>query len=158
MRAASAAWLIVLAACGGGAATSDARLAEVRSVHGGAGPWAVAGYRMGEAALRALALQRGSFDLEVTHYSPREVQYACIADGAAAATGASLGKLNLSMADAPAPETHTTYRRRSTHESVTLRMTKAFTARFLDVPRERLAAAGREVMQLPDADIFEIVP
>ena len=156
-RAASAACLVVLTACGG-AATSDARLAEVRSVHGGAGPWAVAGYRMGEAALHTLGLPRGSFDLEVTHYSPREVQYACIADGAAAATGASLGKLNLSIADAPAPETHTTYRRRSTHASVTLRMTKAFATRFLDVPRERLAAAGREVMQLPDADIFEIVP
>jgi len=113
---------------------------------------------MGEAALHAHGLPRGSFDLEVTHYSPREVQCACIADGAAAATGASLGKLNLSIADAPGPETHTMYRRRSTRESVTLRMTKAFAARFLDVPRERLAAAGREVMQLPDADIFEVVP
>ena len=33
--------------------TLDARLAEVARAHGGAGPWAVAGYRMGEHALAA---------------------------------------------------------------------------------------------------------
>lgn len=137
----------------------DARLAEVARVHGGAGPWAVAGYRMGAFALRELGLERGSFDLEVVHYTPREVQYACIADGASAATGASMGKLNLSLTEAPAPETRTTYRRRSAGgKAVTLRITKAFAARFIDVPRERLAGAGREAMQLPESDVFEVVP
>ena len=65
-------------------ASIDERLAEVARIHGGAGPWAVAGYRMGEHALKELGLERGSFDLVVTHFSPKEVQYACIADGAAA--------------------------------------------------------------------------
>jgi formylmethanofuran dehydrogenase subunit E len=137
----------------------EGRLAEVARVHGGAGPWAVAGYRMGAFALRSLGLERGSFELEVVHYTPREVQYACIADGASAATGASVGKLNLSLADAPAPETRTTYRRRSgTEKAITLRVTKAFVARFVDVPRERLKEAGREAMQLADGDVFEVVP
>ena len=136
----------------------DARLAEVARIHGGAGPWAVAGYRMGTYALTTLGLPRGSFDLEVVHYTPHEVQYACIADGASAATGASVGKLNLSLQDAPAPETRTTYRRKTGGRSVTLRIAPAFARRFLDVPRERLGAAGREAMQLPDADVFEIVP
>ena len=135
----------------------DARLAEVARVHGGAGPWAVAGYRMGAFALHSLGLERGSFDLEVTHYSPHEVQYACIADGASAATGASLGKLNLSLESAAAPDTHTVYRRRSTKQSLTLRVSKSFTTHFLDVPRERLGEAGREAMLLPDADVFEVV-
>lgn len=141
-----------------GAAHEDARLAEVARAHGGAGPWAVSGYRMGAYALEKLGLARGSFDLEITHYTPREVQYACIADGASASTGASVGKLNLSLADAPAPETRTVYRRKSTGQTVTLRVTKAFAARFLDVPREKLGDAGREAMRLPDADIFEVVP
>jgi formylmethanofuran dehydrogenase subunit E len=136
----------------------DVRLAEVARVHGGAGPWAVAGYRMGAFALQTLGLPRGSFDLEVVHYSPREVQYACIADGASAVTGASLGKLNLSLEVAAAPETRTLYRRRSTHQAITLRITKAFAERFLEVPRERLGEAGREAMQLADADVFEVLP
>lgn len=137
----------------------DARLAEVARAHGGAGPWAVAGYRMGAFALKELGLERGSFDLEVVHYTPREVQYACIADGASASTGASVGKLNLTLSDAPAPDTRTVYRRRSAGgRSITLRVTKAFATRFLEVPRERLAEAGRQAMQLPDADVFEAVP
>src|SRR5690242_14269068 len=61
-------------------ADADAKLAEVARVHGGAGPWAVAGYRMGAHALGVLGVERGSFDLEIVHYTPKEVQYSCIAD------------------------------------------------------------------------------
>jgi hypothetical protein len=103
-------------------------------------------------------LARGSFDVEVVHYTPAEVQYSCIADGAAAATGASLGKLNLGLETGPAEATRTLYRRRSTGQSVVLRVTEAFKARFEDVPRERLGDAGREVLALRDDEIFEVVP
>jgi formylmethanofuran dehydrogenase subunit E len=133
-------------------------LAAVAAIHGGAGPWAVAGYRMGRFALTRLGLARGSFDVEVVHYTPAEVQYSCIADGAAAATGASLGKLNLGLETGPAEATRTLYRRRSTGQSVVLRVTEAFKARFEDVPRERLGDAGREVLALRDDEIFEVVP
>jgi formylmethanofuran dehydrogenase subunit E len=136
----------------------DRKLAEVARVHGGAGPWAVAGYRMGEHAVAALGLKRGSFDLEVVHHSPKEVQYACIADGAEAATGASLGKLNLSLSEAPASETRTVYRNKATGATITLRPSAGFAKRFRDVPREKLAEAGRDAMALPDAEVFEIVP
>lgn len=137
---------------------ANAKLEEVARVHGGAGPWAVAGYRMGEYALRKLGLARGSFDLEVVHFTPHEVQYSCIADDAAAATGASLGKLNLTLADAPPPETRTVYRRKSTNQSIALRVTKSFAALYTDVPFERLQDAGREVLRLRDEEIFEEVP
>jgi formylmethanofuran dehydrogenase subunit E len=155
---------LVLAACSNDPPAAsqsnkiDAQLEEVARIHGGTGPWAVAGYRMGAAALGVLGLERGSFDLEIVHFSPREVQYSCIADGAAAATGASLGKLNLALSDAPADDTRTVYRRKSTGKSITLRITKAFAARFSNVPAEGLKAAGRDVMQLPDQDIFETTP
>ncbi|MBM7117937.1 FmdE family protein [Archangium primigenium] len=138
---------------------SEAALARIRVVHGGAGPWVVAGYRMGASALRTLGVSAGSFDLEVAHHAPAQVQYTCIADGAAAATGASLGKLNLALVEeAEASRVATTYRRRSTGASVTLRPTAAFVARYRDLPRERLAEAGREVLDLPDAEVFEAVP
>jgi formylmethanofuran dehydrogenase subunit E len=137
------------------AASVNDPLARVASIHGGAGPWVVAGYRMGEYALAKLGLERQSFDLEVVHYTPQEVQFSCIADGAAAATGASLGKLNLRLEDAAETDVATTYRRKSTGQAVTLRPTRAFAARFRDVPRDQLGAAGRTVLSLPDADIFE---
>ncbi|AKT42093.1 FmdE family protein [Chondromyces crocatus] len=134
----------------------DQQLAEVARIHGGAGPWAVAGYRMGRYALERLGLTHQSFDLEVIHHSPRSVQFTCIADGAAAATGASLGKLNLSLVEeADEAAVATTYRRRSTGASITLRPTATFKARFKDVPREQLPAAGRVAMELPETEIFE---
>lgn len=129
-------------------------LASITAVHGGAGPWVVAGYRMGQYALAKLGLAKGSFDLEVVHHSPHEVQYSCIADGAAAATGASLGRLSLTLADAPATATRTTYRKRSTGEELTLQTTDAFGDRYKDIPRPQLMAAGREVLHLSDAEIF----
>jgi formylmethanofuran dehydrogenase subunit E len=111
---------------------------------------------MGRAALSRLGLPRGSFDLEVVHYSPRQVQYSCIADGAQASTGASMGKLNLSRAEATAADTHTVYRNRSTGKQVTLRLTPQFRRRFRDVPRQELENAGAEVMMLADEEIFAV--
>ncbi len=140
----------------GATVTADeAALEAVRRAHGGAGPWAVAGYRMGRHALTRLGLQPGSFDLDVRHESPAEVQYSCVADGASAATGASLGKLNLSLAPATRAEVKTVYRKKSTGERLTLRPSAAFVARYSEVPRARLAEAGREVLSLPEADVFE---
>lgn len=136
----------------------ERRLEDVTRAHGGAGPWAVAGYRMGEHALALLGLTKGSFDLDVVHHSPRKVQYTCIADGAGAATGASVGKMNLSLTEAPASGVRTAYTRKSTGQTVTLRLRGAFVERFADVPRARLLEAGREVMGLPDDAIFEQAP
>jgi formylmethanofuran dehydrogenase subunit E len=157
--------LFVALACGcagatppAAAATPDDGLARVAAIHGAAGPWAVAGYRMGRFALARLGLPPQSFELEVTHRTPAMVQYSCIADGAAASTGASLGKLNLKLVDAKEADVMTTFSSKSSGKSVTLRPTEAFRARFAGLPRERLADAGREVMSLADADIFEEVP
>jgi formylmethanofuran dehydrogenase subunit E len=155
--------LAALALAGCAARTSKAHhdepaLAEVAAIHGGAGPWVVAGYRMARYALARLGLPKQSFDLEVTHKSPRQVQYSCIADGASAATGASLGKLNLSLVEVPAAELVTIYRRRSTGAEVRLRPTRAFAARFTNVPRPELGKAGRAVLALSDGEIFEEVP
>jgi len=113
---------------------------------------------MGEFALQKLGLERGSFDLDVTHASPPEVQYSCIADGAAAATGASLGKLNLHWQEVALPDTRTTYLRKSTGQTVELEVTTAFAKRYADVPRPLLKSAGEEVMRLADNEIFEVTP
>jgi hypothetical protein len=109
---------------------------------------------MGLFALARLSLPHGSYDLEVVHHAPREVQFSCIADGAAAATGASLGRLNLSLEPAAAAETRTTYRNKQTGATVTLATTPEFAQRYANVPREQLSAAGMEVLQLTDAEVF----
>jgi formylmethanofuran dehydrogenase subunit E len=131
-------------------------LARVADVHGMAGPFAVAGFRMGQRALRELDLPVGSFDLEVRHESPSEVQWSCIADGAQAATGASPGKLNLQMAPAARADVRTVFRRKSTGKTLTTRLTPGFVRRFADIPRAELGAAGAIVLALPDGEIFAI--
>lgn len=140
------------------ASSLDKALAEVDRVHGGHGPWAVSGYRMGQYALAKLGLARQAFDLEVVHHSPLSPQYACVADGAAAATGASTGKLNLKLVEATAEKIHTVYKNRATGATLVLRPSAKFVARFKDVPMPELAAAGKTAMGLPDADVFEEAP
>ncbi|GAC1351307.1 MAG: hypothetical protein NVS3B20_08510 [Polyangiales bacterium] len=136
----------------------DRELADVANIHGEAGPWAVAGYRMGKYALGRLGIPRQSFDLEVIHHSPRQVRYACIADGAAAATGASLGKLNLTLVETDAARLSTTYRRKSTGQSITLRPSPSFEKRFSSMERNELHGAGRVAMALGDEEVFEEAP
>ena len=153
-------FVLSLASCGPARpseAPAPSGLAEVAFIHGGAGPWAVAGYRMGQAALSKLGLPRQSFVLLVVHHTPDKVQFSCIADGAAAATGASVGKLNLRLTPASDADVATTYTNHATGQAVTLRPTAEFKARFTDVPRAELGAAGARVMSLPDAQIFEEV-
>lgn len=139
------------------AAGDEPELREVAAVHGGAGPWAVLGYRMGKFALAELGLSRHSFDLDVTHRSPKAVQFTCIADGAAAATGASMGKLNLTLEPAAEADVVTVYKNKKTKKEIALRPAKAFVDRFKDVPREGLAKAGREVLKLADSELFDVV-
>jgi formylmethanofuran dehydrogenase subunit E len=133
----------------------DSELDRVAAVHGAPGPWAVAGYRMGQYALGKLGLERGSFDLEVTHKSPHQVMFSCIADGAAAATGASVGKLNLTLVDGVEKDLATSYRQKSTGRTITLRPTASFRARYADTPREKARDLGREVLALPAEQVFE---
>lgn len=149
---------VTVAGCGATPATRDAveqKLDAVAAVHGAPGPWAVAGYRMSEFALARLGLRRGSFDLVVIHHSPREVRFSCIADGASAQSGASVGKLNLTLEEAVDGDVRTTYRDKRSGKSITLRPTEAFRTRYADTPRERARQLGREVLELPEHLVFE---
>jgi len=136
----------------------EKKLDEVAAIHGAPGPWAVAGYRMSEYALAKLGLPRGSFDLEVVHWTPKEVRYSCIADGAAAHSGASLGKLNLSLVEATADNVLTIYRDKKNGKSIALRPTASFRERYADTPREKARELGREVLGLPAEQVFEEIP
>lgn len=135
----------------------DELLSRVREVHGGTGPWAVAGYRIGERALKELGLPRHNFGLLAVHRAPAEVQYSCIADGLQAATGVSPGKLNLRLEAAPAERLSTTVTDRGSGRTLTFTLRPELVRSIRDLPAERLEAEGRRVAGLPDGDIFTVV-
>jgi formylmethanofuran dehydrogenase subunit E len=174
------AWLPLLAACGSapapqpgsqpsaqptsrptsrpaGPASTDELLARVAAIHGAAGPFAVAGYRMGQAALRELGLEAGRFELLVVHASPAAVQWSCVADGLQAATGTSVGKLNLRWVETDG-EVESRIGTRDGARTLVGRLRQGFLDRYLETPRERLLAAGREVAELPEAELFTLSP
>jgi len=131
-------------------------LARVRDLHGAAGPWAVAGYRIGARALKELGLPRHSQNLDVVHHCPAEVQYSCIADGVQAATGASPGKLNLGIKTAPREHLRTLIRDKASGRTLIFTLTPELTRSIANLPQDRLEAEGQRVAQLPDDCIFQI--
>jgi formylmethanofuran dehydrogenase subunit E len=135
----------------------DARLDAIAAIHGEAGPWAAAGYRMAAYAMEKLGVTAGKGDLTVEHHSPRAVQFACVADGAQAATKASVGKMSLSWAEVPADKMETVFTRPSTGMRLVLRPSRRFMDVFLNTPREKARENAKKVLSLPDADVFEVV-
>jgi formylmethanofuran dehydrogenase subunit E len=131
-------------------------LARVKEAHGAAGPWAVAGYRIGERALKDLGLPRHSHNLEVVHYCPLQVQYSCMADGLSAATGASPGKLNLRIEETTVTGLKTRVGDRERGRGLTYTLTPEFIRSIANLPLDRLEAAGRRVALLPDEAIFTV--
>lgn len=136
----------------------ETALARVREIHGDAGPWAVTGYRIGQAALAALRLPRHSFSLDIRHRAPAQVQYSCIVDGVQAATGASPGKLNLRHEIAALEAMETIAADRRSGRTLHFRLRPAFVASILDVPYPQFEEAARRVLALPDAEIFDVAP
>lgn len=140
-----------------GVAGTEEKLKNVAAIHGAAGVFAVAGYRMGERALKDLGLPRGSFAIEVIHHTPPEVQWSCIADGLQAATGASAGKLNLKVVPASRENVETVVRNQKTGQQLIFHLRLEFTRRFLNLPYNKQPAAGREVAEMSESAIFAVV-
>ena len=150
--------LSVVSHLGGQNTSTDEILNRVAEFHGNAGVFAVAGYRMGQEALRELGQQRGSFDLDVTHRTPLQVQYSCVADGWQASTGVSAGKLNLHIVEVPASRFETIVKDRKTGRQLVFRIRPEFLKQYLDLPFKKQPAAAREVATMPFEKIFAVVP
>ncbi len=136
--------------------TEAESLAKVKAIHGGAGPWAVVGYRIGTRALADLSLPRQSFALLVVHRSPAEVQYSCVADGLQAATGASAGKLNLKLEEVPAERLETIVEDRKSGRRLRFRIKPEFARSILDLPMNRGEVEAVRVLRTPDDAIFSV--
>ncbi len=70
-------------------------LEEAVRLHGHLGPWLVLGYKIGLRAVELLGAR--STDLFCTVYMPRRRPFTCALDGVQAATGCTLGKLNIEL-------------------------------------------------------------
>jgi len=129
---------------------------SIRRVHGDTRPAAVAGYRIGEKALEVLKLKPGSRDLHVIVHTPLELNYAGIADGIQAATGASIGKLNLAIREAPASRLQAVFVNLATGQSLRVRFTPAFLQLLAKSPTEGADSTGPRVATMPDDEVFVI--
>ncbi len=152
-----AALILVVLGCGSGPpddALIQQRLDRVQAIHGGTGPWAVAGYRIGERAMKEFGQEKHSFALAVVHRCPAEVQYSCMADGLQAATGASAGKLNLKVEEVGAEKLSTTVVDKKTGRKLTFKLKPEFVRSILNLPFDRLEAEGKRVAGMDDDAIF----
>jgi len=127
---------------------------RISDLHGGCGVFAVAGYRIGVRALQDLGIARGSFSVDVTHNTPFQTQWSCIADGVQAATGVSVGKLNLRLVEVGRDGLKTTICDRRSGRGFSFRLRPDFLNRYLDTPPGRQEEAAREALRLPDSAIF----
>jgi len=95
--------------------------------------------------------------VEVIHESPLQIPFACIVDGLHAATGASLGKLNLKLVEVDSLEKmRSVVIHRETGKRVEFQVLPEFIARYREVPPEQLLAAGQEVLQMTDEALFRL--
>jgi formylmethanofuran dehydrogenase subunit E len=129
-------------------------LAEISFVHGGTEPFAVAGYRIGQRALKEFKLPRGSILIEVELHAPEDVLWTSIADGIQVATGVSAGKLSLHISKSPVGDVSTVIKDRRTGKILTFRLAPQFSAHFAGLSHDRLDAAGAQVIEMPDDQIF----
>lgn len=129
-------------------------IARTALIHGTAGPFAVAGYRMGEHALQRLGVERCAPELEVTHHSPPAVQWSCIIDGLQAATGASLGKLNLHRVDSQ--DVYSIVTNRKTGQSLRFELAPTFIKANSNLPSTKMYEAGLRVSKMEPAEVFRV--
>ncbi|MFS8777068.1 FmdE family protein [Synechococcus sp. W70.1] len=145
-------------------AALEAATQRVTEIHGGAGPWAVVGYRMGMRALKELGLASPlpptspSRVLGVgIHAWPRQIAFAWIGDGLHGAPGARLGKVYLKLVEVDSlDKMRSVVIHRETGKRVEFQVLPEFIAKYREVPRERLMAAGQEVLQMADEALFRL--
>lgn len=145
--------------------SDPAWLAQLVQFHGHLGPAAVAGARMGMIGLRAVEA-KGYFDVEATCEGPMaRPPQACFLDGVQAATGATLGKRNLTWIQAD--QIVLRIKNTRTGKAVELRPTPVIlellsphkappAAAASPQSDKRLEAVARKIATLPEQEIARV--
>jgi hypothetical protein len=73
-----------------------------------------------------------------------------------AATGVSMGKLNLHLVEVSPDKLETVIWDKHTGKVLYFHLQQEFLSRYLNTPRERQATAAHEALNLPDQAIFTV--
>ncbi|MCA9256541.1 MAG: DUF4198 domain-containing protein [Phycisphaerales bacterium] len=127
----------------------------LRAIHGSIDPWAVAGFIMGERALIELGLPYGSGDFLAVQHSPKALPYTAMLDGLQAATGATVGKLNLKLSEAPASELRCEFFHLATGEGLTYRLNADILAKLKAVEGHDAESLAVRMMTMSGDELFD---
>ncbi|BDC47833.1 hypothetical protein F183_A01490 [Bryobacterales bacterium F-183] len=130
-------------------------ISRTAMVNGMALPFGVAGYLMGERALKTLGLTRCHADLEVAHYCPAGSEMGAVIDGLQASTGASLGKGNLRRAESK--DVYSVVGNRRTGKKLKFVLTEGFVKKHAGMSTKDAYAAGLKVAETSDGEVFRVV-
>jgi hypothetical protein len=132
------------------AAGQAAAMSAVKHQHGNDGPWAMVGFRLGQAALAA----RPEGKMHFTHYGPSAPQYTCIMDGIKAAAEEAHRSVEVTFVEAGRDALRTDVVDAKGAKVATYRLRDDVKARILDVAPSAYAARSAEVYHAPDTALF----
>ncbi len=141
-----------------GQTSVNRNLQSIRALHGRLDPGAVAGYRIGQRALAELGLASGSSDLLAIHRAALNSQFAAMLDGIQAATGATLGRLNLRMVESDTKPVETIFSNKSTGHSVVIRLSKAGLGMVSLPDGKESEARALKLATMRDDELFDVMP
>jgi hypothetical protein len=132
---------------------------EMLRYHGHVGPWNVVGWRMGKAALREFNAQWGDHTLDIVVHLPLTTPYTCIADGLTVATGNSIGRLDIRLAEELSSTTlHVSIRSKAQSGGPVLEFWPKpdYMLKIESRPASQLEALARGCAELDERELFEI--
>ncbi|HKQ48513.1 MAG TPA: DUF4198 domain-containing protein [Phycisphaerae bacterium] len=140
----------------GGKVELNRGLQSIRAVHGRIDPGAVAGYRIGKRALAELGLTAGAEELLAVHRAGRHPQLAAMLDGLQAATGATIGRLNLRVEEVEDDAVETIVANRATGQRLVFRLSADCRGMIVSTEAGPLEEQAMRLATLPDTDLFDI--
>lgn len=130
---------------------------EIVRYHGHMGPWNVMGWRMGRAALRELDAQWGDHSLEIVCHLPLATPYTCLADGLTVATGNSIGRLDIRLAEEQTTQTlHVSVRRKGGGPALEFWPNPGYITQIERRPVSEMEAFSHRSAEMKEPELFTV--
>ena len=133
---------------------SDDDLARISAFHGHLGPFVVVGYRMGEVANRFLGPD--AFKKTAVALMGGKTPRSCVIDGVQLSSGCTLGKGTISVVDHG--QVACIFYSKTSDRWCKTTLRKDVLEKISGTPHEDMEALARSISNLPDKDLFDIVP
>ncbi|MBM3333813.1 formylmethanofuran dehydrogenase subunit E family protein [Candidatus Sumerlaeota bacterium] len=130
---------------------------EVLRYHGHVGPWNVIGWRIGKAAMREFKAQWGDHTLDIIVHLPLSTPYTCLADGLTVATGNSIGRLDIRLAEELTSQTiHVSIRSKTTGRMIEFWPKPEYLRKIESRPVDQLESLARECITTDEGELYEV--